>query len=299
MTGIYPIPAEVEGAVAEVIAQEQLSRAEHRFSVIGAWESGSRAWGMHHGNSDFDVRFIYCHIDQFSYISIGSLADTIQLSVDHPTGKLDVVGWDLRKALSLAVRGNPTAHEWITSCPPYRSVASPDVRYDLLRGALAQLVDHEAAANHYLGIARGHFQKARRHLTYVMMPDLVPNQVKAYKALLYVVRALAIRVQHVLGLDSFLDWKVAAQRFYAGLDVDGLQGSYLALSEGRVVEDHRVMGDVILNLQQLLQDLSFYEDGRVMYSSRRIGIADAALAEILVAPGSDPCYTQDVPDQRS
>ena len=90
---------------------------EHNVRIIKAIESGSRAWGFPSKNSDYDVRFIYARsLD--SYLSVEPCRDTIETSlIDDPKlgVPLDLKGWDVRKALQLAIKSNAVLIEWLTS----------------------------------------------------------------------------------------------------------------------------------------------------------------------------------------
>ena len=58
---------------------EELPRIErqHGVSILLAVESGSRAWGFASPDSDYDVRFIYAH-EQDWYLSIFENRDVIE-----------------------------------------------------------------------------------------------------------------------------------------------------------------------------------------------------------------------------
>ena len=84
---------------------------EHDVEVLLAIESWSRAWGFESKDSDFDIRFIYAHKIDY-YLSIWKNRDVI----DYPIVDLiDINGWDLKKALQLFQKGNPSFSEWIKS----------------------------------------------------------------------------------------------------------------------------------------------------------------------------------------
>lgn len=79
--------------------------------ILLAVESGSRAWGFESKNSDWDVRFIYVHTPEW-YFNLKEQRDVIEHMYDDD---VDLVGWELRKALMLLSRGNPSLLEWFSS----------------------------------------------------------------------------------------------------------------------------------------------------------------------------------------
>ena len=80
--------------------------SEQNIKVLLAVESGSRAWGFASANSDYDVRFIYIrNLDWYLDIAIEHKRDVIELPLDND---LDLVGWDVRKALKLLKKSNPS-----------------------------------------------------------------------------------------------------------------------------------------------------------------------------------------------
>ncbi|WP_335872428.1 nucleotidyltransferase domain-containing protein [Bacillus sp. 2205SS5-2] len=93
--------------------QQQLKRleAQHDIKILFASETGSRAWGYHGLQSDYDVRFIYVHRTEW-YLSIEPKRDVL----DNNDGEsIDMHGWELRKTLQLFQKSNPTLLEWIHS----------------------------------------------------------------------------------------------------------------------------------------------------------------------------------------
>ena len=90
---------------------DQIEREEN-VSIVYACESGSRAWGFESTDSDWDVRFIYVHgQDWYLSIDVEEKRDVIERPVND---ELDISGWDLRKALKL-VRRSPPLLEWLSS----------------------------------------------------------------------------------------------------------------------------------------------------------------------------------------
>lgn len=85
--------------------------------IILAAESGSRAWGFHSPDSDYDIRFIY-QSKMNDYLSLWNGKDTIEFTTEDD---LDGSGWDLKKALILLSKSNSQLIEWIHSPLIYKS----------------------------------------------------------------------------------------------------------------------------------------------------------------------------------
>ena len=157
--------------------------AQHGIRILYACESGSRAWGFPSPDSDYDVRFIYCHSTDW-YLRLDEGPDTLNFPVDD---ELDLAGWELRKTLRLLRGSNASLFEWLQS---------PIVYHEALgfRAQLAPLLppafNLKAGLHHYLGQLRRGVEE-----------DLVNEDVRL-KRLFYALRsALAarwIRERHAL-----------------------------------------------------------------------------------------------------
>ena len=84
---------------------------KERVNIIYAIESGSRAWGFESVDSDYDVRFIYVRRKE-DYLCLDEKSDVIELPIDEV---FDISGWDLKKALKLLYKSNPSLLEWFAS----------------------------------------------------------------------------------------------------------------------------------------------------------------------------------------
>lgn len=84
---------------------------ENNMKILLAVESGSRAWGFESKNSDWDVRFIYVHKPEW-YMTVNPQCDVIEHM--YPDD-VDLAGWELRKALALLQKSNPSLLEWFHS----------------------------------------------------------------------------------------------------------------------------------------------------------------------------------------
>jgi len=175
-TDIHPIAPEKRAAILEALADIE---RKHDVRIVFACESGSRGWGFSSPDSDYDARFIYVHRAEW-YLTVNERTrpgapqrDVIELPIDD---ELDVSGWDLRKALRLLSKCNPTLSEWLRSPIVYHEDRE-------LVGHLRELTQGHysrlAAWHHYHSMARttfrGHLRGERirtKKYLYVLRPIL-------------------------------------------------------------------------------------------------------------------------------
>jgi predicted nucleotidyltransferase len=126
--------------------------SEEGVRILYAAESGSRAWGFPSPDSDYDVRFLYAHGRDW-YVSLREERDVIERALDAK--KVDLAGWDIRKALRLLLKSNPALYEWLVSPIVYGD--SP------LRAELTAMFEAHgsprALAYHYWSIARSQWAR--------------------------------------------------------------------------------------------------------------------------------------------
>ncbi len=131
--------------------EQHLTEIEREYDVriLFAAESGSRAWGFSSPDSDWDVRFVYAHPLEW-YLTIEEDRDVIEVLTDDG---FDAVGWDIRKALQLYRKTNPSMLEWFGSPIIYKDDG-------ILRKALQSLLPYffnkTRALYHYYHIATNH-----------------------------------------------------------------------------------------------------------------------------------------------
>jgi len=129
--------------------QKQLDRIEQETGaeILYACESGSRMWGFASTDSDYDVRFIYAHA-KARYLSVSPPNDNMKTAI----GNLDIVGWDIYKALRLARNSNPSLLEWMRSPIVYRQ-PSP-----IFKTTMADIIANQwslrSCAHHYFSMAK-------------------------------------------------------------------------------------------------------------------------------------------------
>lgn len=95
---------------------EDLERQEN-IKVLLAVESGSRSWGFPSADSDYDVRLIYVHAPEW-YYKVSDQKDTIVYMSDDRI--FDLSGWELRKALRLMAKTDPSMTDWLFSDLVYK-----------------------------------------------------------------------------------------------------------------------------------------------------------------------------------
>ncbi|GAB3588769.1 nucleotidyltransferase domain-containing protein [Hymenobacter daeguensis] len=121
--------------------------ATHGIRILYACESGSRAWGFPSPDSDYDVRFIYCHPPAW-YLTLDEGRDTLNFPIDD---ELDLAGWELRKALRLLRASNAALFEWLQSPIVYHEVLDFRTR---LAALMPAAFNRKAGLHHYLGQLR-------------------------------------------------------------------------------------------------------------------------------------------------
>ena len=135
-------------AEMQALIQAELSRiaAEEGVTVLFAVESGSRAWGFHSRDSDYDVRFVYARPADW-FLRLDPTRDVIERPI---SGDLDISGWELGKALTLAVKSNAVLPEWLQS--PIRYADLPEARA-ALTAFCRQTLTRRPVSWHYLSLA--------------------------------------------------------------------------------------------------------------------------------------------------
>ena len=96
---------------AHILSELRAIESREDVRILFAIESGSRAWGFASPDSDFDVRFVYVRPRDW-YLSLKPGRDVIELPL---VGDDDINGWDIKKALNLALKPNPVLLEWLSS----------------------------------------------------------------------------------------------------------------------------------------------------------------------------------------
>lgn len=140
----HPIPAAVRADI-----EQRLATFERQDGVryLLAVESGSRAWGFPSPDSDYDVRFVYVRPrDWYLDLSVGR--DVLETPIE---GDMDLNGWDIRKMLTLMLKSNAVASEWLASPIRYRADHPMGARIAALADAI---FDPRGIGHHYANLGQ-------------------------------------------------------------------------------------------------------------------------------------------------
>ena len=143
--------------ILEVIKNIEL---EYEVKVLFACDAGSRALGFPSIDSDYDIRFIYLHKRDW-YLSIDEQKDVLEvpkhdrLSIQIDP-RLDVSGWELKKALRLFRKSNPSLLEWLQSKEVYYQQYSTIEKMKKMEEAIFSA---KPFMHHHINIAKKNFDK--------------------------------------------------------------------------------------------------------------------------------------------
>lgn len=138
----------------EAIIRRYLKKIEEKrdIEIFYACESGSRAWGFHSSNSDWDVRFLFKYpVDK--YLGMKGYKDAFDIHIKDL--ELDFAGWDIRKAACLLKNYNASLVEWLNSPVVYCASESSEA----LRKMSPDYFNPKTALFHYLNLASGVYKK--------------------------------------------------------------------------------------------------------------------------------------------
>lgn len=175
-------PAIAPAAHAEILRRLAAAEQEHNITILWAIESGSRAWGFHSPDSDYDCRFVYVrNADWYLSIDVEDRRDVIEYPI---LDEMDINGWDVRKALRLMAKSNCGIVEWLHSPIVYQR------RGDFAARAQAWLANHysvEKGIYHYRSTAKKNFsqylcspQVTLKKYLYVLRPLLAVRWLERY-----------------------------------------------------------------------------------------------------------------------
>ena len=175
-------PAIPQEIYIEILERLKRVESEHNVRILWAIESGSRAWGFHSPDSDYDIRFIYVRPKDF-YLSIDveDQRDVIEYPI---VDDIDLNGWDLRKALRLLAKSNPGIVEWLHSPIIYSQDGGFQTQamklltefYSIEKGIYHY---RSSAKTNYQQFLRGEMVKLKKYF-YVLRPLLAVRWLEQY-----------------------------------------------------------------------------------------------------------------------
>ncbi len=115
---------------------KEIEKREH-VKIIYAIESGSRAWGFESIDSD--------------YLCLDEKSDVIELPIDEV---FDISGWDIKKALKLLYKSNPSLLEWFASPIVYKE--TKEASY--IREVIPLYFSQKKLYCHYKRMAKTHLK---------------------------------------------------------------------------------------------------------------------------------------------
>lgn len=131
----------------KILAKLKEIEESKNVKILLAVESGSRAWGFASPDSDYDIRFIYQHPQEY-YLSLWEQPDVIEFMT---ADDLDGSGWDLRKTVRLLAKSNAPLIEWLFSpVEYYQDEAFVQQMQELAVGCFSPI----ATLHHYLGTTK-------------------------------------------------------------------------------------------------------------------------------------------------
>jgi len=168
-----------------ILNRLQQIEKKNKVKILYACEAGSRAWGLASVQSDYDIRFIYVHQTEhylcIDPVGVGKNKDVIELPLSE---SLDIVGWELTKALKLLRKSNPSLLEWMHSNIVYIKRFSAITRMKAMQESIFSPI---ACIYHYLNIAKKNLDQITskqqitvKHALAILRPILVAKWIRQY-----------------------------------------------------------------------------------------------------------------------
>jgi uncharacterized protein len=138
---------------------------ENSIQILYACEVGSRAWDLHHNESDYDVRFVFVRPLR-EYVSL-ELPNEV---IDIQDSMIDCTGWDLKKTLLLMNKHNPSLLEWLHS--PIVYINQSHFKEELIN--LHKKYFHPVPVlHHYISMARKNVAALEKKMSVKLLVNIV------------------------------------------------------------------------------------------------------------------------------
>jgi predicted nucleotidyltransferase len=234
--------------------------------ILYACEAGSRVWGFSGEDSDYDVKFIYKKASVSDYLSLKSESDVIEYEGDN----FDIIGWDIKKALTLHFKDNPQLREWLLSDIIYIDRGISNIFNGL------ECFDMDILKNHYASIAHSHWKR---------YSGLAFDRIKI-KRYLHIIRA--ILCWNILNQDSYPPIKIQDLLKDKNIDLsDESKADILNLVDCYSENCNEITEDEIFRINNfILKSLNMMKRVKVN-SHKEIEDYDERFREILMIMGDD------------
>lgn len=143
------------------VVEDHLQRIEDEksVSIVLAVEHGSRAWGLHNEDSDYDIKGVYVPDDLRAYVHLGNS----QKAINRDFGEFEYEIWDISKFALLLKKSNEQAIDLVRSPIEYRSV----IPRSEIRDFVVSEYNPIALYHDYRSIAKNNYRKyLSEHLVY-------------------------------------------------------------------------------------------------------------------------------------
>ncbi|XXM74348.1 nucleotidyltransferase domain-containing protein [Lysinibacillus sphaericus] len=208
---------------------------QYGIKIIYAVEAGSRAWGYASGHSDYDVRFIYVQPVR-GYLSLQTKKDVIEKKVNP---QVELAGWDLKKALSLLYKSNPSILEWLTEENIY-------LEHDSLkkvRELSKQSFSAYKVLNHYVRMAKKNLNLPVE--PYIKMKDYI-QIIRPFLSSLWLLKLRTFPPNQIAAMMKELDLRESTRK-----DIEQL----LSLkSQGKEQIDDKRYSNLVKQMKQELEE---------------------------------------------
>jgi len=134
-------------------------------------ESGSRLWGFHSKDSDYDIRGIHL-LSKENYFKISKSKEVVEVM----EGKKDLVSFSIDKAFQLILNSNPSLLEWFRGDIIYFNKIE---NYEKLKSEVLKNINLKALYHHYISMGKQNYIKY-----------IEKEKQFTYKKVLYVLRGV-------------------------------------------------------------------------------------------------------------
>ena len=172
--------------------------------ILFAVENGSRAWGIESKDSDYDIRFVFKKPIR-GYLSNLSKQEVIT----YTKGKIDIVGFDIKKYFFLLSKSNPVTIEWLLSKMVYYGKQPKELKEFITKGCnLVALYHHyrSMCKQNYLKYIRSKENTSFKKYLYTFRGLVNAKYIQLYEAIPPMDFQIALTKTRILeGIDATIE----------------------------------------------------------------------------------------------